>query len=163
MIELGATDEEFKRFARELRRHADGKELRKELALRVRKALDPARDKARSDIMGMRSLGTRVGPPLRASVARATITEVRVEGALAGGRLKAKDRPMPRGFRNAPKRLNSRRGWRHPVFGRKAVWVAQRGQQGWFTDAVKQGEAAYRKAVKAAMDDLAARIRNRMG
>ena len=98
-------------------------------------------------------------PGLRASVARATRVSVRTTGRRAGVAIRASKLGMPRGFRNAPKRLNAKGGWRHPVYGRD-VWVSQLGKPGWFDDTIAKFKPAAREAAKRALAEMAKRISN---
>ena len=143
--------------AKILRKEADGKALRKELAANLRKASEPARDAARSSIMQMHSAGLpHEGEPLREAIARRIVTEARLSGRSTGAKVKAKRKGMPRGFEHAPKRLN-RQSFRHKVFG-KDVWVEQVGKPRWFDDAMRDNAAQWRQAVVAAMNHTAERI-----
>src|SRR5262245_56732720 len=102
---------------------------------------------ARASILAMGVHGSkRAEPSLRAVVAKATKVRIRTSGKRPGVRVVVKKTTMPRGFRNAPKRLNAARGWRHPVFG-SDNWVTQRGKPRWFDNAM---EAAAPEAVAAA-------------
>lgn len=39
-----------------------------------------------------------------------------------------------------PRGLDSRRGWRHPVFGDKSSWVTQHGAYSWFMETMDNGQ-----------------------
>lgn len=156
-IEVRADQTSFNRVARALRRESDGRELRADLARNIHTALKPAVGEVRSALMSMASAGLpHVGEPLRQAVAARVRSDVRLGGPAAGARIRVGKTGMPRGFRNAPKRLNSR-GWRHRVYGRD-VWVTQIGQPGWFDDTLQHGQARYRVAVQKAMEDSAERV-----
>ncbi|WP_329187049.1 hypothetical protein [Actinacidiphila glaucinigra] len=146
-----------------LKREADGKELRKELARNLREVLKPAAAEAKSAIMSMPSAGTRQGGPgLRSMVARKIRPEVKLGGRWSGARVKAFKTPGLRGFANAPKRLNRPRGWRHLTYGREP-WVTQHGKDHWFDRAMDGQQAAAREAVHEAMEAMARRIADRAG
>jgi hypothetical protein len=137
---------------------ADGRQMRGEVAANLHAALEPAVAEVRGAILGMSSGGLpHDGEPLRAAVASAVRSDIRLSGKFAGARIQVTKRGMPRGFANAPKRLNARRGWRHRVFGRD-VWVTQIGEPGWFDDTMARGHRRYRAAVEKAMDGMANRI-----
>lgn len=146
---------------RRLKREKDGKALRKELAKNIRTALEPARDAARSGILGMSSAGLEQdGEPLRQAIARRIVVEARLGGRASGARIRAKKKGLPRGFALAAKRTNSAEGWRAPVRG-EAGWRIQVGRPHWFDDATTKDRAKYRDAVIAAMEAMAERIADR--
>lgn len=161
-FELRATHEGLDALARALRAEADGKQLRKELAQNLREKLKPGAEQAKSSIMGMVSLhGAQ--PALRSSIAKKIRPEVKLGGRWTGARVKAFKTKNIRGFPNAPKRTNSARGWRHPVYGNTDVWVHQRGKLEWFDKAFRGREGIYKQAIQEAMEDMARRIADRAG
>ena len=161
-FELRATHEGLDALARALKAEEDGKQLRKELAQNLRNALKPGADQAKSSIMGMISLNGSQ-PALRSAIAKKIRPEVKLGGRWTGARVKAFKTKNVRGFPNAPKRTNSARGWRHPVFGNTDVWVQQRGKLEWFDKAFRGREGIYKQAVHDAMEDMARRIADRAG
>ena len=157
-VELTIDQQGLQALARALGRESDGKKFRRELAKNMRNALEPAKAEVRSALMGMGSAGIPVeGAPLRATVLSQLKAEARLTGRSTGARIKIRRRGMPRGFVNAPKRLNRQRGWRHQVFGRD-VWVQQVGEPEYFDRPLREGHAKYRAAVLEAMEDMARRI-----
>lgn len=143
---------------RALRREADGKAMRRDLIRELRKPTAPAVAEIKAGVMSMPATGLpAAGEPLRAAVARKVRTEVKLSGYAVGVRVKASKTPALRGFRNAPKRLNSPKGWRHPVYG-SAAWVSQRGQPGYFDDPLKHRRPEFRRGVLQAMDATARRL-----
>lgn len=161
-FELRATHEGLDALARALRAEADGKQLRKELAANLRNALKPGADQAKSSIMGMVSLhGAQ--PALRSAIAKKIRPEVKLGGRWTGARVKAFKTKNIRGFPNAPKRTNSARGWRHPVWGNADVWVQQRGKLEWFDKPFRGREGIYKQAIHEAMEEMARRIADRAG
>ena len=56
--------------------------------------------------------------------------------------------PIPRG-------IESIRGWRHPVFGNRDVWVQQRPRYQWFSVTMEQVEASLTSRFSATLDDAA--------
>jgi hypothetical protein len=76
------------------------------------------------------------GAGLRESIARAVSGGISTSSARTGVSVtwKAAAAKMPNKQRNLPKGFNSAKGWRHPVFGNREVWVAQKGAP--FFDAV---------------------------
>jgi hypothetical protein len=142
-----------------LKREADGKGLVRDLVRNLRAVAEPAAAAARASVLSMESHHGST-PGLRASVARATRVSVRTTGKRAGVAIRAKKLTGTRGFRNAPKRLNARGGWRHPVYGRD-VWVDQMGQPGWFDDTISKFKPAAREAARRALAEVANRVDRR--
>ncbi len=145
-----------------LRGLRDGRKMRSALALALRKAQEPVRDKVRSEIMAMPSAGLRKsGPPLRASIAREVRSEVKLDGPNPGARLVAGNSSMPRNFKHAPVRTVASRGWRHPVFGDMDKWVRQPGKRGWFYKPQREAEKSYREAILRVIAEFANKIARR--
>jgi len=162
VIELSIDQESLQALARRLNEEADGKKLRRDLAKNLREALEPAKQEIRAGLMGMATAGLpTAGEPLRAAVLANLKAEARLTGRSTGARLRIRKKGMPRGFANAPKRLNRQRGWRHQVFGRD-VWVQQIGEPEYFDRPTRQHKARYRAAVRAVMEDTARRITRRV-
>jgi hypothetical protein len=161
-FELRATHEGLDALVRSLRQEEDGKQLRKDLAKNMREALKPGAEQAKSSIMGMVSVHGAAQPALRSSIARKIRPEVKLGGRWSGARVKAFKTKNIRGFPNAPKRTNSARGWRHPVYGSRENWVHQRGKLEWFDKAFRGREGMYKQAVHDAMEDMARRIASRV-
>ncbi|KAB8162920.1 hypothetical protein FH609_004115 [Streptomyces sp. 3MP-14] len=155
------THEGLDALVRRIRAEEDGKELRRELAANLRNELKPAAALAKSGIMAMSSAGPGTSPALRSSIAKKIRPEVKLGGRWSGARVKAFKTPGARGFRNAPKRTNRAKGWRHPLFGNRDVWIQQRGREQWFDRALEGRQAQYRRAVLDAMEQMAARIAGR--
>jgi hypothetical protein len=147
--------------ARALRAEDDGKQLKKDLIRRLRQALKPAQDAVRQEINSMSSHGGSHGLALRRTVARKVGMSTKLSGRSAAVKLIAKKTPDLRGFRNAPKRLNSKKGWRHPAFGDREDWVQQMGKPDWFDGPIRARRGEFRKAVAAVLDDMADRIKRR--
>ncbi|WP_460067393.1 hypothetical protein [Streptomyces sp. YKOK-I1] len=157
------THEGLVALTRAIRAEEDGKALRKELAANMREALKPGAAEAKSSIMAMSSAGLPTAPALRSSVARKIRPEVKLGGRWSGARVKAFKTKNVRNFPNAPRRLNRARGWRHPVFGNREVWVQQHGKVDWFDRSFQGREGTYKAAVEAAMENMARRIAARAG
>ncbi len=148
-----------RRVAAALDAEADGHEWRRELATELHAALAPGVDAARAAVLSMPGGLPHAGEPLRQAVAAAVTADIRLSGSSAGARIRARKSGMPRGFTNAPKRLNGR-GWRHPVFS-PDVWVAQRGAPGWFDNTLRPLRPAMRAAAERALQARAQRIARR--
>lgn len=69
------------------------------------------------------------GAGLRESIARAVAGSISTSSARTGVSVtwKAAAAKMPNRQRRLPKDFNSPKGWRHPVFGNRENWVAQKG------------------------------------
>ena len=147
--------------ARALKSEEDGKQLKKDLLRNLRNALKPVRDEVKAEINSMTSHGGSHGLALRRTVARKVTVQTRLTGRSAGVKLIAKKTPDLRGFRNAPKRLNSKKGWRHPAFGDREDWVQQMGKPDWFDGPVRRRRSEFRKAVAQVLDEMADRIKRR--
>jgi len=143
-----------------LRAEEDGKQLSRDLVHELRAVAEPAAEAARAAILSMGSHSEAL-PGLRTTVARHTKVMVRLTGRRPGVMVRVDKSGMPRGFRNAPKRLNSAKGWRHQVFGNPDVWVTQRGKPGWFDDTMHKFTADARAAAGHALDKVAKRIDNK--
>lgn len=162
MIELSADQQALQALAKALGAQADGKRLRRELSKSLRQALEPARQEVRAGLLGMGTAGIPVeGPPLRTTVLKQLRAETRLTGRSTGAKLRIRKRGMPRGFANAPKRLNAKKGWRHPVGGRD-VWVTQLGEPEYFDRPTLQHRARYRAAVLQVMNEHARHITRRV-
>jgi hypothetical protein len=122
---------DLKAVAKALGKHADGKELAKELRTGMREVLRPFVPKVRAAYRAAPSRGVsrrRQGPGLRSLLARSTGLQVRTTGKLAGVRLRVDGRKMPAGMGSLPAMWEGRpqgRPWRHPVFGDRETWVSQ--------------------------------------
>ncbi|MFY1669492.1 hypothetical protein ACN27G_05990 [Plantactinospora sp. WMMB334] len=152
----------FARVARALDAEATGAQWRREVAEELHEALRPGVAAVRGQLLGMPSGGgmERDGEPLRQAVAAQVHTDVRMAGSWSGARIRVRRIGMPRNFANAPKRLNSRRGWRHPVF-RASVWTHQLGEPGWFDDPLRRLRPRLRAAAERALARRAERIGRR--
>jgi hypothetical protein len=160
-VEFTVEQEGLQSLARALKAEADGKALRRDLSKQLRAALDPIKEEARSNLMGIASAGLNQGVPLRTAVAQNLKAEARLSGRSTGARLRVRRKGMPRAFHNAPKALNTPKGWRHRVFGGD-VWVQQLAIPAeWFDRATRAGHDQARDATLQAMEDMAARIADR--
>lgn len=92
-------------------------------------------DEAARKALAIRAKGEEGSTGLRAEVAKGV--SVKLMGR-AGVRIQTKmpeesEAIIPRGF-------DTRRGWRHPVFGRRNQWVRQPGSEtSWFMDTMQDG------------------------
>lgn len=86
---------------------------------------------------------------LRASIARAVKLQVTARGV----RFTVNSAVLPPDQRTLPRHLDSAKGWRHPVFGDRDVWVHQKGRP-YFAATIKRRAPAFRKAVLEAMEEI---------
>lgn len=157
-VELSVEQEGLQALARALSEEADGKKLRRQLATELREASQPAVSEIKASLMSMSSAGLPSdGEPLRSGVAKKIKAEARLTGRSTGARVKARKTQSLRGFANAAKRINSRKGWRHRTFGLD-VWVRQIGKPGFFDDPLEDRRDEWRRAVLAVMEKTAKRI-----
>lgn len=151
--------ESFQRVIAAIKEDQDGKELVRDLRKGFKAALEPAAAEARNNILTMRSAGL---PEFETSLRTAIASKVTVDVSLSAKSprvgIKARRKDMPRGFTNAPKRLNSAKGWRHPLFGDRTKWVQQIGAPGWFDRPMAGRRDQYLEAATKALQAVADRI-----
>ena len=136
-----------------------GKRFRTDCADEIQHALAPAVPMLKASLAGMPASGqAHEGEPLRQAVARRIEVRVRLYGKASGAYVIVRKLGMPRGFANAPKRLNQS-GWYHPNFGRGRV--RQVGRPDWFGRPLEARQPAYRAAVVNAMQAMKRRIERR--
>lgn len=153
---------DLRRFSRELRREAEFRTLRADFVAELKNVARPAAEEAKRRVRAMpsQSTGRRRGGSLRSKVASKVVVRVSTSGKRAGVRVIVMKNGMPRGFRNAPQRLNRRQGWRHPVFSPE-VWVIQIGAPGWFDGTMVATRQEGRRAALRAMASMRDRIARR--
>jgi hypothetical protein len=168
VIELSIQQSQLAELAARLAKEADGAKLRRDLARNLRLAVAPAVAEIKSGAMQIKRADSEARRPskkhpvedsavsLGAAIARGIGVSVRMKGRATGVSVKAKKSGMPRGFSNAPKRINAAK-FRHPVF-RKTTWVEQVGAPGFFDNPLQHDRLAYRAACIKAMEDMATRI-----
>lgn len=143
-----------------LRAESDGKKLTRDLVVQLEAIAEPIAMEARLAILSMdSSRATTRGVGLRATVASRVVVRVRLGSKRHPGvAIRALSTGMPRGFTEAPKRLNSKRGWRHPLFGNRDSWWHQIGQPDWFDGTMARHRTRARRAAQRAIDNVARRI-----
>ncbi|MBB2909325.1 hypothetical protein FHS43_000571 [Streptosporangium becharense] len=97
---------------------------------------------------------------LRRTIAAAIKTDIRDGGRRAGVRIIVDGSKLPADQRTLPRRLNSKKGWRHPLFGNRKHWYAQKGKP-WFEPSIKRHADRIRKTILAAMDEIARELDNK--
>src|SRR5262245_61826036 len=140
---------------------ADGKKLKRQLSKELKAVLEPAKSEVISGLMSVGGAEPAEGEPLRAAVAAGIKIDVRYSGRQTGVRLRARKTPATRGFANAARRLNAKKGWRHPVYGNTEVWVQQTGNPGYWDDPLDRRQDDMRKAALKAGQDMLRRIASR--
>lgn len=100
-----------------------------------------------------RKRSMRGGHGLRASTASAIKSRVSYTGRKMGARIWVDPSLFPQSQRKLPRYLNRSKGWRHPVYGNRKVWVAQVGEP-YFDKPIERNRAALDKAVRAAVSDV---------
>lgn len=93
------------------------------------------------------------GHGLRTSTAAAIKSRVSYTGRKMGARIWVDPALFPQSQRKLPRYLNRSKGWRHPVWGNRAAWVAQVGEP-YFDKPIERNRAALDKAVRAAVSDV---------
>lgn len=156
--------EALRDLVRDLRRHSDGKQLRK----RLRKELKGTGTRiVKAEKQAVRALpskgqNARLGrPSTRRQVARATQLRVRTNGPTAGVMVWVNPKKMPPGKQSVPAYMEGVRPyqrWRHPVFGREA-WTTQRATPWFYRTAGRYGGEAQRAAQRV-IDGIAREIEN---
>ena len=157
---------------------ADGKGVRRELNKAIREAGKPALRDVKAKVTtlpvkGVRGSGRRDRyehatrnvrtdrgktaafrrSGLRQSIAAATKVAITAQGI----RITVDGRKLPPDQRNLPRALDSKKGWRHPLFGRKDRWYAQKAQPWFWTTLIKHAPD-FRKKLDEALDRLARQI-----
>lgn len=168
MIELSVQQSKLVELGVKLAKEADGKLLKLELARNLRAAVQPAVDEIKTGALQIKRGSSEGRRPtkkapvaessisLGAAIARGVGVSVRMSGSASGVTVKAKKSGMPRGFVNAPKRMNAQK-FRHPVYARGG-WAEQVGAPGFFDNPLQKGRDAYREACVLAMAHMAERI-----
>lgn len=148
--------------AKDLKREADSKQLRKDLVRELRAAVKPGVDAVKSKLRSMpHGSAVQASPAMGSYLASRTRAQVKTAGKSAGVSIKIAQTPSLRGFKLAARRINSAK-WRHQVYGNERVWVTQVSPMpGFFDDTLAEGRDQYRAAVIKAMDDLRDRLTRR--
>lgn len=157
---------DLKAVNKELKRQADGKELRKALGKELKVEIGPMVRSVKAAWLAAPSQGhgtssrARQGQPdLRRLLAKATGGQVRFTGKEAGVRIRTDGRKMPSGMKALPGYAEGvrRRPWRHPVHGDTETWVRQPSFPRFF-EAVQPEEARSRRACVEAVETVLEKI-----
>ena len=137
-----------------LRQVGDGG-LARELKAGLRKAARPMAPRVRQAID---QIPSQHDGTLRGEMKAATTVQFRAAGPRAGITIRVDGRKMPSGKRSLPAYMEGRkRGWRHPVYGNRNVWVVQPAH-GYFYKTVEP----FGVDVKHEMDAVAQRIARKL-
>ncbi len=158
-IEIKGSD--LRKLSKDLRKHADGKRLVKELRQELRKLAKPFVPAVRTAIGALPSKGYNAAhgrTTLRRRMQKATKLQAKTGGKDAGVVLRVEHTAMPAGMRNLPAYVEGEPGytdWRHPSWGRTGPgdWKSQSAHP-FFYKAVRP---AQEQAVRA-MQDVVERI-----
>lgn len=110
-----------------------------------------AKATARASLEKAQERARRRGAGLRESVAAATKLQITAKGV----RFVVSSAQLPEGQQSLPRHLDSAKGWRHPVFGNREVWVAERGGP-WFAETLKKRAPEFRATIVDAMEQTKA-------
>lgn len=94
---------------------------------------------------------------LRDTIARAIKVDIKTGKKTAAVRILVDRSKLPPSQRTLPGHLDDPKGWRHPVFGDRDVWVAQKGGP-WFERTIRRHVGTVRNSILAAMEDLAREV-----
>jgi vacuolar-type H+-ATPase subunit F/Vma7 len=161
-VSVEVRQDELRDLIRALRAEDDGKVLRKEMAKALRDTLRPHAERAKNAALSIPSGGAATSPKLRPAIARSIQPRVNMTMKGAGASIRARRTPRIRNFSNAPKRTNSRKGWRTQSWGNDK-WRVQMGKVDWFDNAMRGVEPEARAQVKQIVDEMAHRIASRAG
>jgi hypothetical protein len=152
-VEITPDSTSFERVARALTAEAGSSQWRRDLSGDMAAAMAPGVAAVRSALMAGGGGEPHAGPALLPAVA----AQVKVLPLSSGAVIVASKDGIPRGFRNAAKRFNQRRGFRRHTYG-SAGWVVQVGVPGWFDDHLEAMHPRLRAAALAALEGRARRI-----
>lgn len=157
VIELTVDQKEIQGVVRAIRAEADAKDLRRDLLRDIRNVAAPIVPEVQSAVRALPA-HRLASPQLREAVAKDVKVETRLSGGRTGVRIKIPAKG-PRKFKFAARKLNSPKGWRHPVFGNTNEWVEQRATSTpWFEPTVLKHADEVREAVKGALVAMVERI-----
>lgn len=161
-VAVEVRQDELRDLIRAMRAEADGRELRKELAKSLRDTLKPHADRAKNGALSIPGGGSATSPRLRPAIAKGVQQRVNLTMRGAGASVRARRTPRIRNFTNAPKRTNSRRGWRTQSWGNDQ-WRVQMGKPDWFDNAMRGIAPEATADVRRIVDEMARRIAQRAG
>lgn len=95
----------------------------------------------------------RDGYGLRAATARTIKSRVAYSGRKLGAAIYTDVSGLPQSQRRLPRYLNAKKGWRHPVWGNRQIWVRQVGEP-YFDTPIDRHRTRVRKAVEQAVTEV---------
>jgi hypothetical protein len=122
---------------------------------RRKERVSQAKATAKVGLEKARERAARRGAGLRETIAAG----VRLQITAKGVRIIASSDRLPEKQKTLVRRLDSDKGWRHPVFGDREVWVHQRGGP-WFAETIKKRAPDFRAAIVEAMEETKKQLDN---
>ncbi len=147
---------QMRRLGLALRVHSDGKTLKKDIAKRLRKIAGPLAKEQKARVLRLPSKG-HAGSSMRQAIARQTRAATRWGGRDVGISVIQRARGMPRDFNMAGRAFNREDGWHPTTLGGESVHQ-QMTPTGWLDDVPVGVRPDAAREVRAALDDLAAKI-----
>lgn len=143
------TGPEWKRVAKELERQ--DRELADKFRREIRDAGNDLAKLAAVEVMRIQGhTGQHSG--LRARVAKGVGTKITASGVQITSSMDDQDEV------NIPSYLDINRGWRHPVFGNRHVWVTQETGGAWFRDTIAHGQPMIQERMEEIFENAARSI-----
>lgn len=152
-IDLTSDQLQFVEIRRRLKEAGSGG-LTRELNRSLKQAAQPIVQAEKAAALGLPSHGD-VHTGLRQSIADATTTRVSTAGSNPGVIVYTQEKKT-RG--KLGRDTNRARGWKHPVFGNRAVWVQQISSPGWWNRAAQPSARAALGLVEQALERIAQKI-----
>lgn len=132
----------------------DDKEVLKRFRKELRTAAKPLVPMVRSSIRRIPSSRPYSPQGLRGQMAKATTLQVKTAGKQASVILRVDGRKMPPNAGSVPAYMEgSKPRWRHPVYGKKTVWVQQPSQPYFYNNLTVAGPRT-RQAVGRVIDQI---------
>lgn len=165
---------DFRELGRRFRAAGEGgAAMRKALTKRVKGILDVIVSEQKRRVTSMKVKGTggrgsrrraqfhaarskrksRHGHGLRTTIASGITSKVSYSGYKIGARISVQGNKLPQSQRTLPRRLNSKKGWRHPLFGNRQHWYTQHGEP-YFDEPIERHKKDVRREVNAAAAEV---------
>ena len=161
-IEIKGSD--LRKLSKDLRKHADGKRLVKELRTELRKAAKPFVPAVRSAIAALPSKGYNAAhgrTTLRRRMQKATKLQAKTGGKDAGVVVRVEHTAMPPGQGNLPAYVEGEPGytkWRRPAWGRKDQAWHDQASHPFFYRTVRPAEEQALRAAQGVVERIAREI-----
>lgn len=108
-------------------------------------------------LRGKKVRARREGYGLRAQTARGIKSKVSWSGRKLGARISVETGHFPPSQRSLPKHLDNPRGWRHPVWGNRKVWVKQIGGP-YFSAPIERHMRSVKREIQDEINDVMKRL-----